>query len=180
MSAELRTKVKNNFEKDFFKLMSNSVFGKTMENVREHKNIKLVANSKNKSCLVSEPSYHTAKWFLKKLVAIEMNKTKMQMNKSVYFALLILDISKIAMYEYLSNGMTKMKPKCGDKGILCYTDTGSFIVYPKFEKFYVDLAGDVEASFDTSNFEVDRLLPTGKNKKVMGLMKDELGGRIMK
>ena len=59
-------------------------------------------------------------------------------------------------------------------------DTGSFIVYPKFEKFYVDLAGDVEASFDTSNFEVDRLLPTGKNKKVMGLMKDELGGRIMK
>ena len=117
MSAELRTKVKNNFEKDFFKLMSNSVFGKTMENVREHKNIKLVANSKNKSCLVSEPSYHTAKWFLKKLVAIEMNKTKMQMNKSVYFALLILDISKIAMYEYLSNGMTKMKPKCGDKGI---------------------------------------------------------------
>ena len=88
----------------------------------------------------------------------------------------MLDISKILMYEFWYDYMT---PKYGNDVKLCYMDTDSFIMNIKTEDFCKDLANDVEKRFDTSNYEVDRQLPTGKNKKVIGLMKDELGGRIM-
>ena len=83
MNTELRKQAKNDFEKDFFKLMNNSVFRKTMENVREHRNIKLVTTDKRRNQLVSEPSYHTTKWFSENLLAIEMKKTKLKTNKPV-------------------------------------------------------------------------------------------------
>ena len=102
MNKELRTKAKNNFEKDF-ELMNNSVSGKTMENVRKCKNIKLVTNGRRRSHLVSEPGYHTIKCFLEKLLVIEMNKTEVNMNKPVYLRLSVLDVSKIA---FMSIGMT--------------------------------------------------------------------------
>ena len=70
--------------------------------------------------------------------------------------------------------------KYGDNVELCYTDTDSFIIYIKTEDFYEDIANDIKKRFDTSNYEVDRPLPTRKNKKKIGLMKDELGGMIMK
>ena len=156
--------------------MNNAAFGKTMENVRKHRDIKLVTTDKSRNRLVSEPNYHTTKWFLENLLAIEMKKTKIKMNKPIYLGLSILEISKTLMYEFWYD---YMKPKHGDNVKLCYMDTDSFIMHIKTEDFYKDIANDVEKRFDTSNYEVNRPLPTGKNKKVIGLMKDELGGKIM-
>ena len=100
MSTELRKKAKNNFEKDFFKLMNNAVFGKTMENVRKHKDIKLVTTDKRRNQLVSEPNYHAIKCFSENLVAIQMKKTKVKMNKPIYLGLSILEISKILCMNF--------------------------------------------------------------------------------
>ena len=103
-----------------------------------------------------------------------MKKTKVKMNKPVYLGLSILEISKTLMYEFWYD---YVKPKHGDNVKLCYMDTDSFTMHIKTENVYKDIADDVEKTFDTSNYEVNR--PTGKNKKVIGLMKDELGGKIM-
>ena len=178
MNTELRKLSKNDFEKDFFKLMNNVVFGKTMENIRKHRDIKLVTTDKRRNKLVSEPNYHTMNYISEDLSIIEMNKTKVKskMNKLIYLGLLILEISKLLMYEFWYD---YMKPKYGDNIKLCYMDTDSFIMNIKTEDFYKDIANDVEKRFDTSNYEVDRTLYRGKNKKVIGLMKDELGGRII-
>ena len=176
MSTELRKQAKNDFEKDFVKLMNNSVFGKTMENVRKHRDIKLVTTDKKRNYLVSEPNYHTTKYFSENLLTIEMKKIKLKMNKPVYLELSILEISKILMYEFWYD---YIKPKCQDNAKLCYMDTDSFIINVKTEDVYEDIANNVEKKFDTSNHEVNRPLPTGKNKKVIDLMKDELGGKIM-
>ena len=101
MNTELKKLAKDDFEKDLFNLMNNSVFGKTMENIRKHRNIKLVATDKKRNKLVSEPNYHTINYILGDLSIIEMNKTKVKMNKPIYLGLSILDISKILMYEIL-------------------------------------------------------------------------------
>ena len=98
------------------------------------------------------------------------------MNKHVYLGLSILGNSKTLMYELWYD---YMKPKCGDSVKLCYLDTDSFIMHIEIEDFYKDIADNVEKRFDTPNYEVNRPLPTGKNKKVIELMKDELGGEIM-
>ena len=105
-----------------------------------------------------------------------MRRTKVKMNKPIYLGLSILEISKILMYEFWCD---YMKPKYGDNVKLCYIDTDSFITNIKTEDFCKDIANDVEKRFDTSNYEVDRPLSTGKNKKVIGLMKDELGRRMI-
>ena len=105
-----------------------------------------------------------------------MNKTKVKMNKPIYLGLSILEISKTLMYEFWYD---YMKPKYNDNVKLCYMDTDSFVMNIKTEDFYKDIAIDVEKRFDTSKYEVNRPLPKGKNKKVIGLMKDELGGKII-
>ena len=176
MKTVYRKNAKNDFEKDFFQLMNNAVFGKTMENVRKHRDIKLVTTDKRTNQLVSEANYHTTKWFSEKLLSIEMKKTKVKMNKSIYLGLSILEISKTLMCEFCYD---YMKRKYGNNVKLCYMHTDSFIMHIKIEDFYEDIANDVEKRFDTSNYEVKRPLPTGKNKNVVGLMKDELGGKIM-
>ena len=173
MNTELRKLAKDDFEKDLFKLMNNAVFGKTMENIRKHRDIKLVTTNKKRNKLVSEPNYHTMNYISEDLSIIEMNKTKVKMNKSIYLG---LSISKILMYEFWYD---YMKPKYGNTVKLCYMDTDNFIMNIKTNDFYKDIANDVEKRFDTSNYEVDRPLPTGKNKKVIGLMKHELGGKII-
>ena len=176
MNTELRKVASNDFEKDFYKLMNNAVFGKTMENVRKHKYIKLVTTNKKRSKLVSEPNYHTMNLISENLSITEMSKIKVKMNKPIYLGLSILVISKILMYDFWYD---YMKPKYNDNVKLCYVDTDGFIMDIKTEDFYKDIANDVEERFDTSNYEVNRLFPTGKNKKVIGLMKDELGGGII-
>ena len=105
-----------------------------------------------------------------------MKKAEVKMNKPIYLGLSVLKISKILMYEFWYD---YMKPKYGDNVKLSYMDTDSFIIYIKTEDFYKYIADDVDERFDTSGYEVDRPLPTGKNKKVIGLMKDELRGKIM-
>ena len=156
--------------------MNNSVFGKTMENVRKHRDIKLVATNKRRNQLVSEPNYHTTKWFSENLLATEREKTKVKMNKPIYLGLSILDISKTLMYEFWYE---YIKPKHAYNVNLCYKDTDGFIFHVKTEDFYEDISDDVEERFDTSNYKVKRPLPAGKNKKVVWLMEDELVGEIM-
>ena len=176
MNTELRKLAKNDFEKDLFKLMNNSVFGKTIENKRKHWDIKLVTTDIKRSKLVSELNYHTINSISEDLSIIEMKKTKVKMNKPIYLGLSILEISKILMYGFWYD---YMKPKYNDKVKLCYMDTDSFIMNIKTNDFYKDISNDVENRFDTSNCEVKRPLPTGKYKKVIGLMKDELDGKII-
>ena len=100
MNTELRKKAQNEFEKNFFKLMNNSVFGKTMENVRNHRDIKLITTDKRRKRLVSEPNYHSHKKFSEYLMAIEMKKTRVKMVKQLYLGMSILDISKTLMYKF--------------------------------------------------------------------------------
>ena len=111
------------------------------------------------------------------LLIIEMKKTEVKMNKPIYLGLSILDISKTNMYEFWYG---YIKPKYGDRAKLCYTDTDSFVIYIKTEDFYKDIANDFERWFDTSNYDKndERPFPIGKKKKVIGLFKDELGGKI--
>ena len=176
MNTELRKLARNDFEKDLFKLMNNSVFGKTMENIRKHRDIKLVTTDKKRSKLVSEPNYHIINLMSEDPSIIEMKKTKVKMNKPIYLGLLILEISKILMYEFWFD---YMKPKYNDDVKLCYMDTNSFVMHIKTNDFYKDISDDVDNRFDTSNYEVKRPLPIGKNENVIGLVKDELGGEII-
>ena len=141
MNTQLRTEAENDFENDFFKLINNAVFRKTMENVRKDRDIKLVTTDKRRNQLVSEPNYHTTKYFSENLIAIEMKKTKVKMNKPIYLGMSILDISKTLMYEFWYD---YIKPKYQDKAKLCYMDTDSFAIYIKTEDFYKDIANDVE------------------------------------
>ena len=176
MNTELRKEAKNDFEKYLFKLMNNSVFGKTMENIRNHRDIKLVTTDKKRIKLVSEPNYHTINLISEDLSIIEMKKTKVKMNKPIYLGLSILEISKLLMYEFWYD---YMKPKYGNDVKLCYMDTDSFIMNIKTNDFYEGITKDAENRFDTSNYEVNRPLPMGKNKKIIGLMKDELSRKII-
>ena len=178
MNTKLRKEAKNDFEKDFFKLMNNSVFGKTMENVRNHRDIKIVTTNKQRKKFASEPNYHTTKYISKDLLIMEMKKVEVKMNKPVYLGQAILDISKTLMYEFWYH---YIKPKYRDNARLCYMDTDSFIINIKTENFYRDIANDAKEWYDTSNYDENekRTLPIGENKKVIGLFKDELGGKIM-
>ena len=128
MNTELRKNAKNEFEKNFFKLMNNSVFGKNVENVRNHRYIKLVTSEKRRKRSVSEPNYHSCKTFSDHLMAIEMKKTRVKMNKPLYLGMSILDISKTLMYKFWYD---YFKPKYEDKAKLCYTDTDSCVIYIK-------------------------------------------------
>ena len=125
MNTKLRKEAKNDFEKDFFKLMNNAVFGKTMENIRKHRDIKLVTTDKRRSILVSEPNYHTSKHISEDLMIIEMKKVEVKINKPIYLGQAMLDISKTLMYEFWYD---HTKPKYGDKARLCYMDTDSFVM----------------------------------------------------
>ena len=139
MNTKIRQKAKTNFEKYFFKLMNNAVFRKTMENVIKYRNIKLVTTERRKNFLVSEPNYHTTKSFTENLLAIELRKTQVLMNKPVYLGLSVLDLSKTLMYEIWY----------GENEKLFYMDTDSFIVHVKTDDIYNDIAEDVETRFDT-------------------------------
>ena len=126
--------------------------------------------------MVSEQNYHTINLISEDLSITEMKEAKVKMNKPIYLGLSILEISKILMYEFWYD---YMKPKYDNDVKLCYMDIDSFIMNIKTNDFYEDIANDVENRFDTSNYEVNRPLPMGKNKKMIGLMIDELGGKII-
>ena len=148
MNTKLRKEAKHDFEKDFVKLMNNSVSRKTIQNVRKYRYIKLVTTNKKRN---------------QNLIAIEMKKkTKVKMNKPIYLDMSSLDISKTLMYEFWYD---YIKPKYQDRAKLCYMNTDSFVIHLKTEDFYEDIADDVEKWFDTSNYSKDdnRLLFMFKN-----------------
>ena len=169
-NTKLRMESKNEFDKGFYELMNNAVCGKTMQNVRNHRDIKLTTTNARRKQLVSQPNYHTCKRFSENLIAIELRKTKVYMNKPIYIGQAVLDISKTLMYKFFYD---YLKPKYGDKVKLCYMDTESFIFYVQTNDFYKDISNDVIEWFDTSDYNKDDdRLPTGVNKKVIGKFKD--------
>ena len=178
-NTKLRTVAKNDFEKDFHKLMNNSVFGKTMENIRKHRNIKLVNDEEEYPKNVMKPNFKSGTLLGPELMGCEMGKVRVVMYKPANLDKAMLDLRKTIMCEFHYDYMIA---KYGDRLKLCYMDTDSLIYSIKTEDFYKDIADDVGTRFDTSGYLNDgsRPLPVGKNKKVIGLMKDELGGEIMK
>ena len=180
MNTNLRAMAKNNFEKDFFKLMNNSVFGKTMENIRNRVDVKLVNTKEKLRKLVAKPNLKSPpKIFSENLVSVHMRKTSLLMNKPVYLGMCILDLSKTIMYDFHYN---YIKSKYADKAKLLFTDTDSLMYEIETEDFYKDIAGDVKDKFDTSDYPENHPsgIPTGENKKVLGMMKDEAAGKIIK
>ena len=179
MNTNLRTKAKNNFEKDFFKLMNNSVFGKTMENIRNRVDVKLVNTEEKARKLITKPNFRSRKIFSENLISVHMKKTSLTMNKPVYLGMCILDLSKTIMYDFHYN---YIKPKYGDKAKLLFTDTDSLMYEIETEDFYKDISGDVKNRFDTGDYPENHPsgIPTGINKKVLGMFKDETAGKIIK
>ena len=175
-NTQLRTNATNDFKKDFFKLMNNAVFRKTMENIRKHRNIKLVMSRESYLKTMMKPNFKSGILKGENLMGCEMGKIKVLMNKLVYLGQAILDLSKIVMYEFHYDYML---PKYNDNIQLCYMDTDSLVYDIITEDFYADIADDVPTRFGTSGYCANRPLPIGMNKKVIGLMKDELGGAIM-
>lgn len=179
LNIELRKLAKNNFEKELFKLMINSIFGKTMENLRSRVNIKLVTKWGGKfgaRMLIAKPNFKRCRIFDEELVAIELEKTNILMNKPIIVGMCILDISKISMYKFLYE---YLKPKYNDKCTVAYTDTDSFILSIQTPNFYEDIRNNIEL-FDTSDFPLpNRYNIERKNKKVPGMFSDELNGSIM-
>ena len=178
-NTNLRAKAKNNFEKDFYKLMNNSIFGKTMENIRNRVNVKLVNTKEKLSKLVAKPNFKSCKIFNENLVSVHMKKTSLTMVKPVYLGMCILDLSKTIMYDFYYN---YLKEKYGDKVKLLFSDTDSLMCEIETEDFYKDISGDVKDRFDTSDYPKNHPsgIPTGINKKVLGKMKDEAAGKIIK
>ena len=173
MNTKLRTNTKNDFEKDYFKLKNNAAFGQTMENIRKHRDIRLVTNDKTRSLLASEPNYHATKHISENLLIMKMEKRELYMNKPIYLGQAVLDISKTLMYEFWYD---YIKPMYGDNVKLCYMDTDSFVMMIKTDHLFKDINNDVEKWFDRSNFDKNdnRPLLIGENKKVIGKFKDEL------
>ena len=149
-----------------------------MENVRNCRDIKLIATEQRRKKLTSKPNYDSCKQFNYDLMAIEMKTTEVLMNKPIAVGQAILDISKTLMYEFWYD---YLKPKYQDNIKLCYMDTDSFIIYIETDDFFKDISNDVDKWFDTSKYDKNdnRPLEIGKNKKIIGKFKDELNGKII-
>ena len=174
MNTEFRKQASNDFEKNFYKLMNNSVFGKTMENLRNRVDIKIVrSNEKDKiRKLVASPLYARHVIFTNNLVGIDMHKSRLLLNKPVYTGMTILDKSKILMYDFFYN---HLKKQYGEKCELLYTDTDSLLLKIETEDVYKDIKAN-ENFYDTSDYPKEHPLHSTVNKKVLGKMKDECAG----
>lgn len=189
LNTNLRTKCKNEFEKEFFKLMNNSVFGKTMENIRNRIVYKLVNNPKKFSRLTAKPSFKRATVITQDvLVGVEMDQDKIFLNKPVYVGATILDLSKLIMLEYHYDYIIK---RYGDKATLLFTDTDSLAYEIETDDIFKDRQEDMHL-FDFSDYpDNHRIFDFGAdaekttaewkamNKKVVGKFKDELMGKII-
>ena len=175
-NAELRMKCKTSFEKNFFKLLNNAVFGKTMENIRKRVNIQLVNSKEKMAKLAAKSSYQHATIFDENLVAVHLRKIRLKFNKPVYVGQAILDISKTLMYDFHYGYARKKWDKCQ----LCFTDTDSLLYEIETDDFFEDIRPDVDQWFDTADFPKDHHSGIqGKNKKVLGMFKDEGQGGII-
>ena len=175
-NTKLRKKAKNKFEEEFFKLMNNSVFGKTIENIRKRQNVELVDDRKKALKLSSKPNFDRATIFDEHLVAVHMKKTEVYFNKPVYVGQAILDLSKTLMFDFHYNFI---REKYGNKAELLFTDTDSLMYLIQTDDFYHDIKKHVKKKFDTSKYVVNHpsRIKTGVNKKVIGKFKDEAARR---
>ena len=156
--------------------MNNSVFGKTMENIRNRVDIRLVTNEDQARKLISKPNYQHRTIFCENLTAIHMSKSIILFNKPVYLGMCILDLSKTLMYDF---HYSYIKQKYKENAELLFTEADSLMYEITTEDFYKNISPDADEKFDTSNFEKDLIsgIPIGVNKKVIGMMKDEAGGK---
>ncbi|XP_033761561.1 uncharacterized protein LOC117343328 [Pecten maximus] len=168
-NTEKRKQSRNNFEKDFYRLINNSVFGKTMENLRKRMDVNLVNSEKKAMKLSCKPTFEEFRIFSDDLVGVHMLKAKLFLNRPIYVGFSILDISKILMYDFHYN---YIKQKFGSNARLLFTDTDSLAYTIQTDDFYQHMLEDSDL-FDTSEFRNDNPLYSIKNKKVLGKMKDE-------
>ena len=175
-NTDLRKEAKNAFEKDFFKLMNNSPFGKTIENIRKRQNVELVDDRKKAFKLTSKPNFDHATIFDEHLVAVHMKKTEVYFNKPIFVGQAILDLSKTLMFDFHYNYIRK---KYNNKTELLFTDTDSLMYLIQTDDFFLDIKKDVKRKFDTSGYPVVHPsgIKTGVNKKVVGNFKDEACGK---
>ena len=171
-NTEKRKNAKNDFEKDFFKLMNNSVFGKTMENIRKRVDVRLVTDEKKLLKLTSKPTYVSSKIFNENLVAVHKIKETLTLNRPAYVGMCILDLSKTLMYDFHYN---YIKNKYGEKAKLLFTDTDSLTYEIEAKDVYKDFFKDKD-KFDNSDYHEHSLFFYKKNKKVIGKFKDEAAG----
>ena len=171
-NTEKRKNAKNDFEKDFFKLMNNSVFGKTMENIRKRVDVRLVTDEKKLLKLTSKPTYVSSKIFNENLVAVHKIKETLTLNRPAYVGMCILDLSKTLMYDFHYN---YIKSKYGKKAKLLFTDTDSLTYEIEAKDVYKDLFKD-KYKFDNSDYPKDSPYYDKTNKKVIGKFKDEAAG----
>ncbi|XP_033729514.1 uncharacterized protein LOC117318662 [Pecten maximus] len=174
-NTDKRKSARNSFEKDFFKLMNNSVFGKTMENMRKRVSVELVNTPKRLRKVCAKPNFQSFKIFNRDLVAVNMKKVNVVLNRPIYAGFCILEVAKICMYQFHYDFMKK---KYGSKARVAYTDTDSFIYTIETDNWYQDMIENLDL-FDTSNFPKDNALYSTDNCKVLGKMKDECGGQVI-
>ena len=172
-NTQKRTNAKNSFEKDFFKLMNNSVFGKTMENLRKRVDVRLVTDKEKLLKLASKPTYVSCKIFNENLVAVHKIKETLTLNRPAYVGMCILDLSKTLMYDFHYN---YIKNKYGDKAKLLFTDTDSLTYEIETEDAYQDFWNDKD-KFDNSDYDIKSPFYNITNKKVIGKCKDEAAGQ---
>jgi hypothetical protein len=187
LNTELRKNANTPFQQDLFKLMNNSVFGKTLENSERRVDVQLVnqwydeSNRTKKftsaSTLIARPNFHSATVLTDNLVAVQMKPERVILDKPIYIGFAVLELSKSHMYQF---HYSVIKPHYGERVSLCYTDTDSFIYEIKTKDFYLDLKNYFLDFFDTSNYNSSNELQiASQNKKVPGLFKDELGGELI-
>ena len=175
-NTELRKLAASSFEKDYFKLMNNSVFGKTIENIRKRQNVVLVDNKDLAYKLSSKPNFERSTIFDENLIACHMKKTEVYFNKPIYVGQAILDLSKPLMFDIHYN---YIRDKFGDKAELLFTDYDSLMYLIRTEDVYQDFNKDIKRKFDTSDYPEKHPsgIKTGINKKVIGKFKDEVNGK---
>lgn len=180
MNTEMRMRATNEFDKNFFKLMINTIFGKTMENMRGRVDIKIRTKWEGRygiRKLIAKPNFKRWTAFDSDLVAVHMKQVEIQMNKPISIGMAVLDLSKILMYDFYYNFM---KPRYGANVEMMYTDTDSLILDIKTDCFYTDMIESIDEWYDTSDFaENNPYKIPRKNKKKPGYFKDELNGKIM-
>ncbi|KAK4886036.1 hypothetical protein RN001_002307 [Aquatica leii] len=180
-NTDKRDNARNEFEKNHYKLMNNMVFGKTMENVENRVDIRLVTHWESHyrkpgvEALVAKPNFKSTKIFCDNLVAVEMNILEVKYNKPLYVGFSILELSKTVMYEFFYDYAKKKYEKNVN---LLYTDTDSLILEIKTENVYEDMKNDID-KFDTSNYPIDNIHNMPIGKPVLGRMKDEYAGNIV-